>query len=377
VGTLRDSSARIREIVDAWLAGLADRSSTAARTEGLLRSYRDLGEILVRIGLEGGTKVGSGGDLLDALPAGVDRALARVTAESRRSGQSLSQVLEDVGKLPGTVVKSLLEIEGQVEPGAVLGRVESVLLPLSIVTLHLVSLLEASAARDRRERLDAFAAVMDILSHELRNRLSAALTGSEMLLSSEFEADSARRMRVAELIRSGVQEGLQTVNAMRTLAAAGPQSDAAPVRTIELSRLIRRVMDDLEPAARDAGVRIEAGDDLVRSPVDASRLRSILFNLVGNGIRYRDDREEGSYVRITTRHLQEDGRIEVCVSDNGIGIVAEEVEGLFDYRVRGGRGIVREAIEQAGGEIHAISEPGRGTTFRLIVPLAAVLEPTP
>lgn len=133
------------------------------------------------------------------------------------------------------------------------------------------------------------------------------------------------------------------------------------------------MLEKLAPAALDADVTPEVVGDPVECEVDAARLRLILFNLVGNGIKYSDSAKAERWVHVRSTRL-EDGRVKIEVNENGIGIAETDLDAVFLYRARGtdaagvpGSGlelaIVREAIDEIGGEITLTSTPGEGSTF--------------
>ncbi|MBX3076914.1 GHKL domain-containing protein [Candidatus Obscuribacterales bacterium] len=106
----------------------------------------------------------------------------------------------------------------------------------------------------------------------------------------------------------------------------------------------------------------------------------IFNNLIENAIKYS---EEGGKVRIDVE--QKDANLHITVADNGVGIPADSINNIFDrfYRVDksrsrdvGGSGlglsIVKAAVERHSGNVTVESEPGKGTTFRVTLPLARV-----
>jgi signal transduction histidine kinase len=104
-------------------------------------------------------------------------------------------------------------------------------------------------------------------------------------------------------------------------------------------------------------------------------MRLILFNLIGNAIKHRDRDRPDPQVRVDGRILEDRRRVEIRVSDNGIGVPPDALADAFTYRIRDdedgasgsglGLAIVREAIEQLAGDIAVESPSGRGTTFVL------------
>jgi CheY-like chemotaxis protein/anti-sigma regulatory factor (Ser/Thr protein kinase) len=110
--------------------------------------------------------------------------------------------------------------------------------------------------------------------------------------------------------------------------------------------------------------------------VDSLRLRQILSNLVGNAVKFTD---EG---RVQIRVFAERRWVVFEVEDTGIGISAEQIGGIFNrfrqvsHTGRGGTGlglaITRALVELMDGEVSVTSEPGRGSTFVVRLPLQAV-----
>ena len=113
---------------------------------------------------------------------------------------------------------------------------------------------------------------------------------------------------------------------------------------------------------------------------DPERLRQILINLVGNAVKYSP---AGGQVLVAARSAGE-GRVELSVSDQGLGIAPEELDRIFDpyqrvnstatRRIKGtglGLYIVRHLVERLGGTIRVESSLGRGSTFTVSLPTAA------
>ena len=110
---------------------------------------------------------------------------------------------------------------------------------------------------------------------------------------------------------------------------------------------------------------------------DAARLRQVVMNLVGNAVKFTPD---GGRVEMSCG-TGEDGRVVFRVRDTGIGIPREKLEMIFDpfVQVRSdltrphegtglGLAISRDLARAMGGDLHAESEPGRGSTLTLTLP---------
>ncbi|MBP3589709.1 MAG: ATP-binding protein, partial [Muribaculaceae bacterium] len=123
---------------------------------------------------------------------------------------------------------------------------------------------------------------------------------------------------------------------------------------------------------------LDAEDAIVN--VDEMHFTNVIFNLLDNAVKYRRE-DVPLELNVSTRDL-DDNHLEICVSDNGIGIRRDDLKKIFEkfYRVSTGNrhdvkgfglglAYVHKMIHDLGGEITAESEPGVGTKFKIILPL--------
>ncbi len=172
---------------------------------------------------------------------------------------------------------------------------------------------------------------------------------------------------------SGLAEGLITL-ARSDSGVLQPRSDTVPV-----AGLFERVVSRCGKRAESAGLNLvtTAPRELtVRG--DAPLLERALNNLVDNGIKYAG---VGGRIELSASST-EDRRVTLSVADEGVGIPREEQGKLFERFYRGtagrrsargsglGLAIVNAIVEEHGGEIQLESQPGVGTTERLVLPAA-------
>ena len=150
-----------------------------------------------------------------------------------------------------------------------------------------------------------------------------------------------------------------------------------------LARLLSQVRADAEMLS--AGRHAFAFDEAVAVHIAGAEaeLQSALASLVNNAVRYTPS---GGRIDVTW-HLRPDGAGELDVRDSGIGIAREHLPRLTErfYRVDGSRSrdtggtglglsIVKHVVQRHGGELDIQSEPGNGSSFRLLFPAARVRE---
>jgi two-component system phosphate regulon sensor histidine kinase PhoR len=217
------------------------------------------------------------------------------------------------------------------------------------------------------------------VSHELKTPLAAIRGYAETLRDGALdEPPTARRFtdRILSQCRR-LQELLDDLLILSRLEGMDAALDREPV---DLEAVARRAVELLTPAAREKRVEIELLEEEVPAVQgDAGNLERLLLNLLDNAIKY--NRPDG---RITVRVGRSDGEALLEVSDTGIGIPAESIPRIFErfYRVDKGRAreeggtglglaIVKHIAQAHGGQVDVESRVGRGSTFRVRLPLAA------
>ena len=190
--------------------------------------------------------------------------------------------------------------------------------------------------------------------------------------------DLPEQLTDVELIRGGAAELRALVD--EVIDARDPGSNAVhlKVREVDVAQLVTEVARTQRPLLARKSVRLVVDAEPARGPfvihADRQRIRQILFNLVGNALKFTEDGE------IRVRLARRDGLLEVAVSDQGPGIAPEALSKLFqefeqtgaaEQRARGtglGLAISRRLVEAHGGSISATSTPGRGATFLFTLP---------
>ncbi len=217
------------------------------------------------------------------------------------------------------------------------------------------------------------------VSHEIRTPLTVLSGFVETL--ADLPLTEPERQRVLHLMAQQTGRMQALVGDLLMLAQLEGSPRPGADRWLGLTALLQRSLADA--VALSAGrhaVVLRDGPELEVAGVE-SELLSAVGNLLANAVRYTP---EGGRIELAWGAL-EDGRGYVEVSDTGLGIAREHLPRLTErfYRVDGSRSrdtggtglglsIVKHVIQRHGGEIDIQSEPGKGSTFRLLLPALRV-----
>jgi two-component system sensor histidine kinase BaeS len=209
------------------------------------------------------------------------------------------------------------------------------------------------------------------VAHELRTPLSVIRGNAEGMLDGLYPADRAHLEPLIDEIKvmSRLLDDLQTLSTAEAGALRLRRSRVEPGHLVEAAAAAFRSQAD------DSRVRVEAriAEGLPEIDVDSVRIGEVLANLLSNALRHTPP--DGSVV--IAAEPAPDG-VSFTVMDTGAGIPADALPHVFDRFVKakdsGGAGlglaIAKALVESHGGRIAAESEPGRGTTVRVVLPRA-------
>lgn len=214
------------------------------------------------------------------------------------------------------------------------------------------------------------------VSHELRTPLTSIHGYSMLLLERDDLPDQARAhlevvVRNTERLQRLVGDLLHTVQV---------DEDALHYVRVEtdLVQLVRQAVQAAEPAARANGVGLRMNaPEVLMARIDAQRIGQVIDNLVSNALKYT---LTGGQVVVEVSI--DANRAEIAVTDTGVGINAADRDRLFtrffrarhaeEQSIQGvglGLNITRSIVEGHGGRIDVESEVGRGSTFRVRLPI--------
>jgi two-component system, OmpR family, sensor kinase len=212
------------------------------------------------------------------------------------------------------------------------------------------------------------------VSHELRTPLTAVRGNLDLIRRYGMDPASL------EAIESEVDRMSRMVNDLLLLARADSGGMTLDLMALDLDTVVTEVYREAQVLAKDRDLKVVmAHFEPVRIKGNPDRMKQLLLNLVSNAIKFTAD---GGQISLSL--CQEDGEGIVTVTDTGIGIAPEDLEHVFDrfYQaelsrtradVNSGSGlglsIAKWIAEAHGGSLTVESQPGKGTTFTLTVPV--------
>jgi signal transduction histidine kinase/ActR/RegA family two-component response regulator len=247
--------------------------------------------------------------------------------------------------------------------------------------------------RERRARAEAERAnrakddFLAVISHELRTPLTTVLAWTQLLRGGKLDAGKAQR--AAETIERAARAQAQIVDDLLDLARIIAGNLVLDLQPVHPAPIVLAVVESLRPSAEKKGVRLIidpqplAGSRLVRVMSAPTRLQQVVWNLVGNAIKFTP-----AGGRVEVRMSVVAGECRLSVTDDGIGISPDFLPRIFDRfsqadgsktRAHGGLGlgltIVRAIVETHGGRVEAASEgEARGSTFTVSLPALQATE---
>jgi PAS domain S-box-containing protein len=238
-------------------------------------------------------------------------------------------------------------------------------------------LLAAKEAAEEASRLKT--AFLSMATHELRTPLTIISGYVELLAESATNHLTSDEREFLEVTQSSTKHLAALVNDLLDFARIEAGRLDIAMRPLDVAEVMERVRLMVAPHAESKGLELSIAVAPGLPPIvaDDNRIVQVLFNLIGNAIKFTN---EGS-VRVQAR--PRDAGVEIAVADTGIGIAPEALPQIFDEfhqaesgttRRFGGTGlglaIVKRLVEMHGGTIAVESEVGAGSCFTLWFPRA-------
>jgi signal transduction histidine kinase len=236
----------------------------------------------------------------------------------------------------------------------------------------------AQAREEQRDLMELKTSYLRLTMHELRRPVAMMRGYLEMIEEGGFGPMPAALQQPLEQIEAGNQEMLRLLHGLSLVARLEDRGAILERRRTSLARLIEETLRLVEAEARIKRVAVvgRLEPDLI-AEVDADRVAIALVNLISNAVKYGP---EGSTVQVCLERKGPAAIIEV--HDEGPGIPAHDLAHIFEQYYRSeesrregipgmglGLFIVRQIVELHGGQVTVESLPGKGTTFRMSLPI--------
>ncbi|AKG36825.1 sensor histidine kinase [Paenibacillus durus] len=218
------------------------------------------------------------------------------------------------------------------------------------------------------------------VSHEVQSPLTSISGYALALKQADITQDE--RNRYLDIIMSEADRMSKMSDSLLKLSLLESQSQRLRLTAFSLDEQIRRVIVAIQPQWSTRNIRFELDLKAVRIMADHDLLNQVWTNIIGNSIKFSPD---NSVISVSIQ--QEIKNVSVRISDAGIGISPEDQKRIFERffkadrshsRKYGGSGmglaIVKQIVSLHQGDIRVESEPGRGTTVIVSLPITAPTE---
>ena len=292
----------------------------------------------------------------------------------------------DDGEWHATLRKNLSNVEGSIF------RSNLVQTGLNLFALALMFGLYAILRRRERdmerEKATAKSYFFSTVSHDIRTPLNAII-GYSTMLESGFKTEAERKEAIDSILMSG-KTLLGLVNDVLDLSKLESGKMEILPEPTDCSRLMRVVMESFRASSGRPGVELRCrAEEMPLLMLDPQRLRQIMFNLVGNAVKFTEKGYVELHASFERRKDADTGVLRLEIEDTGCGISEEDLKRIGSAYVQvgskisrnGGTGlglaICKQLVAAMGGGLEVESTPGEGSTFSVFIPNVKIAESKP
>ncbi|HNR03795.1 MAG TPA: ATP-binding protein [Bacillota bacterium] len=221
------------------------------------------------------------------------------------------------------------------------------------------------------------------VSHELKTPLTSIKGFTETLKSFDFD-DKQDAIRFLNIIEDEADRLYRLINDILSLSELEQKKTKTVKEKIDIEKAVEEVLSVLKSQSDKKNIELSAKiqEGLESISGDGDKFKQMLINLIDNAVKYTPENGKVSIEAYKQSHNADLDKLIIKVKDNGIGIPKQHIPRLFErfYRVDkarsrtiGGTGlglaIVKHIVMLFNGEIEVTSEVGKGTEFRIILPM--------
>ncbi|MDX1411571.1 MAG: GAF domain-containing sensor histidine kinase [Nitrospirales bacterium] len=242
--------------------------------------------------------------------------------------------------------------------------------------------IELERANEQLQEMDRLKTqFLSHVSHDLRTPLTAIRGLATNLLEGTIGALTNKQSNYLDRINSNVERLTRMISDLLDLSSITAGKLRLNWSNVDVPKLAREMVEQVQLLAepKDLTIAVVCPEDHFTIVADYDRLCQVILNLLDNAIKFTP---QGGNIRLEVKPI-ESRSTTIIVSDSGPGIPQESISNLFDpfyqahpqleYRKKGlgiGLAIVKNFVDLHGGTIQVESELGKGTTFRISLPIS-------